>query len=456
MPLTILADSDVRSLLHSLSRQDILDIQQSLADALHYYSTATEENSCCSSYQPQRTSLKRKDGSTTLFMPASSSDGLGMKIVTLMAPDDTDSAQGLSRLSLSSTESSARSSSPSIASSKTAASTSSSTTAADVPPLSISSAQSTTPRGSLTLLDTGGAPRAMINAEEVTAFRTALASMMLFKKRSSVHDVSVFGAGKQAYWHIRLALLLRGEEIHHLNIINRSFDRATNLIKQLYEPGEKGDYSANGGVGAFGKRTKFTIITPGHGEYDRLLKSHVRQSNVIICTTPSTSPLFPASYLTNTGGRMKGRYIALIGSYKPHMIELHPDILRQAVKPEHAHHHHKHAKNGGAIVVDSVTACLKEAGEIIQAGLKPNEVVELGELVMLKREIERRKAEGRHSDGDSENGVEVQTDRGLREWLEKGNVMYKSVGLGLMDVVVGNDLVRLADERGVGTRIENF
>jgi hypothetical protein len=28
--------------------------------------------------------------------------------------------------------------------------------------------------------------------------------------------------------------------------------------------------------------------------------------------------------------------------------------------------------------------------------------------------------------------------------------------LGLMDVVVGMDLVRLADERGIGTRIENF
>lgn len=40
---------------------------------------------------------------------------------------------------------------------------------------------------------------------------------MLFEKRQSVHDVTIFGAGKQAYWHARLALLLRGEEIHHMN-----------------------------------------------------------------------------------------------------------------------------------------------------------------------------------------------------------------------------------------------
>ncbi len=73
MPLTVLSDSDVRTLLLQLTKQDILDLQQSLADALHYYSTSTEDdlNGCCSSYQPLRTALKRSDGQTTLLMPAS-------------------------------------------------------------------------------------------------------------------------------------------------------------------------------------------------------------------------------------------------------------------------------------------------------------------------------------------------------------------------------------------------
>jgi ornithine cyclodeaminase/alanine dehydrogenase-like protein (mu-crystallin family) len=35
--------------------------------------------------------------------------------------------------------------------------------------------------------------RGLINASEITAFRTALASTMLFKKRSNVHDVVIFG-----------------------------------------------------------------------------------------------------------------------------------------------------------------------------------------------------------------------------------------------------------------------
>jgi ornithine cyclodeaminase/alanine dehydrogenase-like protein (mu-crystallin family) len=145
------------------------------------------------------------------------------------------------------------------------------------------------------------------------------------------------------------------------------------------------------------------------------------------------------------------------------MIELHTDIIRQAVAPSHHHHHHKHAKQGGAVVVDSVEACLKEAGEIIQAGLGGREVVELGELVMLKRDAERRRKESSSSldsegveIGSSKKGSKKEDDGGLKDWLERGNVIYKSVGLGLMDVVVGEELVKLADAKGVGTRLARF
>lgn len=333
----------------------------------------------------------------------------------------------------------------------------------------------------MTLFDRNGNARALVNAEEITAFRTALASTMLFKKRQNVHDVVVFGAGKQAYWHIRLALLLKGPDIHHLNIINRSFEGAHNLLEKLYKPHKEPAAWPKINIPTAETtdlaRPKIQVLTPIHNEYERLLKANVRASSVIFCTTPSLTPLFPASYLTNPEGRKKGRYVAAIGSYKPHMLEIHPDILKQNVAPDHHRHHHKHALEGGAVIVDSVEACLKEAGEIIQAGLTGQEVVEIGELVMLRRDAERRRQEchaRKSMEGLDERGVELgeceqrkkkkkksgkddgMGDGGLMEWLQKGNVIYKSVGLGLMDVVVGSDLVRLADERGVGTRIDNF
>jgi len=480
MPLTVLTDSEVRTLLLGLTKQDILDLQQSLADGLHYYSTSTEEdsNGCGSSYQPLRTSLKRSDGQTTLFMPASSNDSLGVKIVTLAEPESDIAKRRTPKNGSISSGRGSLASFDSLSLSQSSPSIESSNTTFDGPPDSVASKDSTTPKGLLTLLDRSGAPRALINAEEITAFRTALASTMLFKKRANVHDVVVFGAGKQAYWHIRLALILRGPEIHHLNIINRSFDRVHHLIQTLYHPHEQPHVFPKMDIPTAQTtdlaRPKIQIITPNHTEYERLLKATIRASSVIFCTTPSLTPLFPASYLTNPEGRKKGRYVAAIGSYKPHMLELHPDILRQNVAPDHHRHHHKHALEGGAVIVDSVEACLKEAGEIIQAGLTGQEVVEIGELVMLRRDAEKRRQEcvaRKSEEGLDERGVELgeceqrkkkkgkkekEDDGGLMEWLQRGNVIYKSVGLGLMDVVVGSELVAMADEKGIGTRIENF
>ena len=192
-------------------------------------------------------------------------------------------------------------------------------------------------------------------------------------------------------------------------------------------------------------KLSFSIVSAEYGEYQRLLKEHVRKADVIFLCTPSTSPLFPAEYLTSSEGRKKGRYISAIGSYRRHMIEIHPDILRQAVAPDHKHHHHKHADKGGVVVVDRLEACLKEAGEIRQADLNAEQLVEIGELLMVKkasmREIELGTGDG---------------EKGLKKWLMSGNVIYKSVGIWMMVICVGEDLVALAMERGIGTTVEGF
>jgi ornithine cyclodeaminase/alanine dehydrogenase-like protein (mu-crystallin family) len=283
-----------------------------------------------------------------------------------------------------------------------------------------------------------GTPLAFINAEELTAFRTALASTILFSKRSRVHTVAIFGAGKQAYWHIRLALILRGEDIHQVNIINRTFSSAEPLMNRIYKSDEWEELRHSN------PKLKFSVISAEFGEYTRILKEHVRRADAIFMCTPSLSPLFPAEHLTNSEGRKKGRYISLIGSYKPNMVELHPDVLRQAVAAEHRSHHHKHAERGGVIIVDSLESCLREAGEVIQAGLNSDQLVEIGELLMVKKAAMREVEMG----GEGE--------KGLQSWLQGGNVIYKSVGLGIMDVCVGENLVVLARERGYGTTIEEF
>ena len=422
MPLTVLSDSDIRSLLLSLTLDDVERLQTNLAEALHDYSTGTQETTaCCSANQPQRISISAPNSQNTLFMPASTSTSRGIKIISVSAAPSISASASTTTLTPTST----------------ASSSSSQSYLAKQP--SIASSQTTTPHGSLTLLHPSGTPYAFLSASELTGFRTALASTLIFKRRSNVHSITVFGAGKQAYWHIRLALLLRGSEIHHIDIVNRSFDRAQALMQEIYTTPEWADLrDAN-------EKLAFSIVSADYGEYNRLLKEHVRKADVIFLCTPSTTPLFPAEYLTHSEGRRKGRYISAIGSYREHMLEIHPDVLLQAVTPEHKNHHHKHASKGGVIVVDSLEACLKEAGEIMRAGLGAEQLVEVGELLMVKkasmREIEMGTGSG---------------EVGLKRWLEGGNVIYKSVGLGLMDICVGEDLVGLAREKGVGTTMADF
>lgn len=285
-------------------------------------------------------------------------------------------------------------------------------------------------------MDANGVPQGILNAEELTAFRTALSATFLLQKRKDVHTITVFGAGKQAFWHIRLALMLRAKDIHHINIINRSFEGAVQMMKQ-FQPsmGGKQEWS----------HVKFSALTPEFGEYGRLLKEEVRKADVIFCCTPSTEPLFPHEFLTSHEGRRKGRYIAAIGSYTPQMMELHPEILRTAVKRDSGHrHHHKHARQEGVIIVDTLDGALKEAGEIIQAKLTADQLVEAGEIIMVKKSALKEVEAG----GEGE--------KGLFDWLHRGNVIYKMVGLGLMDLVVGSELIRLGIERDIGTNIPDF
>jgi hypothetical protein len=79
MALTVLSDSHVKELLDSLTREDVEDLQKALRQALHEYSTGTQDNDTCASQQPDRISHISPNGLTMLFMPSTSSTGIGMK-----------------------------------------------------------------------------------------------------------------------------------------------------------------------------------------------------------------------------------------------------------------------------------------------------------------------------------------------------------------------------------------
>ncbi|KAK1728420.1 UbiD family decarboxylase [Colletotrichum acutatum] len=473
MVLTVLTDDQIKTILADLTADEFDGFRKVISTALHEYSTNTHNIEDGTYHQPERVSTENlKTGATTLYMPSVGPQGMGCKVVTL-----------------SSSKASQDPSKPSIQ-----------------------------PTGAVTLLSPTGEPVGFLHAKTLTAFRTALSSTCLLARRTAVKTITVFGTGLQAYWHVRLALLIRGTTIKHVNVINRRFsDDARDFMKQFYRVPphikEREGWS----------ETTFGILTPGYGEFRRLLREQIRDADVVYCCTPSTEELFEAEVLTSHEGRRKGRLIAAIGSYTPQMRELPEGLLLQATKHEKPHwHFHKHAPEGGVIVVDTLDGVLKEAGEIISAGLQPTQLVELGELIMLRRMQDEEDAASASADSDAasiaaselekldfsgtpsiksafsgSDGASVSEPRSsiskdstetsgssggssskgpsmlrrsssqrsadkrkkedaLVRWLKDGTVIYKSVGLGLMDLSVGMHMIQLAKEKGIGTQIEGF
>ncbi|KAF3761534.1 hypothetical protein M406DRAFT_295173 [Cryphonectria parasitica EP155] len=486
--LSVLTDEQIKELLESMTVDELEAFYMDLRGALHDYSVGSQpDEEDADIHQPHRTTINSsRTGATSLFMPSSSPAGLGVKVITLSPPPKTTTT------TTTTTENEALSSKPKIK-----------------------------PTGAITLFASTGQPVGILHASTLTAFRTALASACLVIKRNRVHTITAFGSGEQAYWHIRLALMLRGDTIRHVNIINRTFSEgAKNILKRFYVVPT--DVKKREGWAD----AEFGMLTPGYGEYARLLRDQVRAADVIFCCTPSQEPLFQHSILTSGEGRRKGRLIVAIGSYTPDMIELPLEVVHQAVKThEHGHRHfHKHAVEGGVVVVDTLDGALKEAGEVIQGELSPNQLIELGELVMLHRikmDEESSSDTGSYmsSEGSSaptsefdkldlssgpsmstifsssstENGgsnsqpgsrpsspsrsssrqlfhrrrsshrsaEQQQKKKKDREdhmcrWLQGGNVIYKSVGLGLMDLTVGLRVIEFAKQKGVGTHVDGF
>lgn len=245
----------------------------------------------------------------------------------------------------------------------------------------------------------------LLSAAELTAFRTALAIMTLFVRCSSIkkEHVLIFGSGRQAEWHARLALLLAPGEIKRVTFINRGRERLVALEKGVI-PELKSIYP---GV------TLNTLSQEGTPDYDAKLRSELGSSDVIFSCTPSTQPNFPFSYLQSSE---KTRFISLIGSYKPRMREIDTDTL---------------LSGGGKVYVDSKEACLEESGELITAGVHEEQLIEIGDLFCQK----------------AAHPVEVP---------HGSNVVFKCVGMGIMDLVVAKKMLDVAEQQGEGMHVEGF
>lgn len=236
---------------------------------------------------------------------------------------------------------------------------------------------------------------------------SVLATTLLYPPTTaSFSSLVAFGAGTQIKYHIS-QLLATYPSIARITIINRTInDRVNALLDSL-----RADHPT----------AHFIAIPSVVGARAGQIETEVREADIVCCATSSTTPLFRSEWVR------PGTHVILVGSYKPEMAEVDSTLIHRA-----------------RVLVDSRTACGLEAGELIGAGLAPEDMVEVGELLL-------RAAPTQDGKWAAVNAARV------AEVLTRGDVtIFKSVGVGAQDVAISIAVVERAVDMGIGTGISNW
>ncbi|KAI5927348.1 NAD(P)-binding protein [Camillea tinctor] len=295
--LVVLGDAVVHEILMNLSKVEILKICDALTQCLIDFSVGSGR-----SHQPGVGVVSRPEGQRCLFRSFSSPQNFGTKLIVTPAP----ASKAVGSL-----------------------------------------------HGVIAVCDANGVPSGIPNAEEVTGYRAALSALISYLWRRCTDNIVVFGAGKQALWHVRLALFLRGDEIKSIVVVNRTVSRAEQLLAQ----------------------------------------AKPNAADAVLCTVGTTEPLFPASFLTGVTTK-RSPYIPAVGSWQPHMIELDPDLLRHATT------------KGGSVLVDDREGALKFSGEVIRSKGERGKLIEVGGI-----------ASQQWNEGKEDSNEEVQLKLWIKDGL---------------------------------------
>ena len=164
-----------------------------------------------------------------------------------------------------------------------------------------------------------GQPLALLDAAELTAYRTAAASMLAAQclaNHQSPKNVLIIGAGKLSSYYISAYVeIMRPQKI---SLWNRDADKAEKVIDSV--------------------QPCATILQQVSN-----LEEAVREADIISTLTSSTQPVLFGAWCK------PGCHIDLVGGYHPDMREADDDLIQRAM-----------------IYVDTYQGVLDEAGDIIE------------------------------------------------------------------------------------------
>ncbi|RDB21964.1 Ketimine reductase mu-crystallin [Hypsizygus marmoreus] len=355
------------------------------------------------------------------------------------------------------------------------------------------------PASTLVMDEATGAVQAVVNARKLTALRNAAGSL-LSTTLAGIHSptsIVAFGAGQQILSHLSLHLRFFPSSLKSCTIINRTLNSRIDALRTALThqfPHVLFQFLASS--------TSTTEET--HGEKNEKkknqnnpIRSALRSTSLIICATSSTTPLFPSHWVRT------GTHVILVGSYTPAMREVDCALVRRAIGAKPSGSSPQQSKSSSPqqskscstnepnqpnqpkptpgprprplLIVDSRTACAIEAGELIDAGVSGDEVVEIGELVRLRLKLRDgvtgefdfdfdfdfdfgvgEVGEVGGNGGSEVGGSEVGGSEDGSEDGEGPITIFKSVGVGLQDVAIACAVVRKAREMGVGVVVPGY
>ncbi len=180
---------------------------------------------------------------------------------------------------------------------------------------------------------TGQSRALFVDNGYLTDLRTALAGAVAAKQLAPAGDanVGIIGTGIQARWQLRAIAAVR--KVEQVFVFGRSVAATQAYINEMQ-----------------------SAISGSFHRADTV-EDLVRDSNLVVTTTPSREPLIKVEHLH------AGLHITAMGSDGPGKQELHPGVVEQA----------------DMVVCDSYEQC-KRVGELQWADVPRESVIELGEL----------------------------------------------------------------------------
>lgn len=233
-----------------------------------------------------------------------------------------------------------------------------------------------------------GTPLAIFEGTELTRFRTGAAAGCATQilSRPNAQTLAIFGAGGQALYQIMAVCSVR--RIKKVLIYDLLAEKVQALINDLRKASWMEDVEIK------------QATSP---------EMAVKEGEIIVTATTSAHPVFPGKVLN------PGTHINAIGSFRPDMQEVDEQTICRS-----------------KIFVDSLSACLEEAGDII---------ISLRKGIINKSAIQAELGE---------LALGIKSGR-----LNNQEITYfKSVGNAVQDVSVAFAIWQRAEEKGWGQEVK--